>query len=430
MPNSKAYPHQPSPSLYEQTIQQLREAGKLLGYKEDDILPLLSPEREITVSIPLKMDDGSLRMFTGYRVLHSTLLGPGKGGLRYAPEVDLDEVRSLAIWMTLKCALLNLPFGGAKGGIACNPRSMSKSELERLTRTFTLKMANDIGPHKDIPAPDMNTNAQIMDWIFDTYSQIKGQPEPAVVTGKSLATGGSAGRREATGYGVFLCTEEACKKYFPNEKNLRVVIQGAGNVGLVAAEYLHQAGYRVIGLSDISGGTYAEDGLDIPQISKELSEGKLLDSIPRNENTKSINNEELLKLDCDILIPAALENQITMDNVKELRCRLIVEAANGPCSSEAEDWLYEKNIPYLPDILCNSGGVIGSYFEWVQNLSYQKWTPEHYQEHLKEIILKAYKEFESLQNDFKQKGTSISPRKAAMLLAVRRLIGVIQARNN
>lgn len=412
-------------NAFQNTLTKMRNAAERLGYSENEYAPLMAPERELAVSMPVRMDDGSIQVFEGYRIQYSTGRGPGKGGIRYAKDVDLNEVRSLACWMALKCAVVGIPYGGAKGGITCDPFKLSDGEKERLTRAFTDKIAPIIGPEKDIPAPDMNTNAEIMGWIYDEYSKLVGYNCPAVVTGKPLEIGGSNGRTQATGYGVMLSTVEAIKDYLGGSKDLSIVIQGAGNVGMVTAELLHELGYKVIAISDVTGGLYNANGLEIPQIAEHVAARKLFDAYTPASGTTRIANSELLTLQCDVLIPAALQGQITMDNVKDLKCKLIVEAANGPCSTDAEDYLFEHGITVIPDILANAGGVTGSYFEWVQNIEHEIWTLERYNGQLKDIMIRAYHEVSDMQKKY-----NVCHRDAAQMLAMDRLIKANKARGN
>lgn len=411
-------------SPFEATLEKMRIAAERQGYTPDDYAPLMHPERELAVSMPIRMDDGSIQVFEGYRIQYSTVRGPGKGGIRYALDVDLEEVRSLACWMALKCAVVDIPYGGAKGGVTCDPTQLSKMELERLTRSYTMKIAPIIGEMEDVPAPDMNTNAEIMGWIYDTYSKLKGVISRGVVTGKPLELGGSAGRQAATGYGVMLCTHEAVKEVFPGqEEGLRVVVQGAGNVGMVAAKLLHERGYKIIAISDVTGGLYNPEGLEIEAINAHASARKLFDIYTPGTGTQRISNAELLSLDCDVLIPAALGGQVDLDNVASLKCKLLVEAANGPVSPDAEDWLFERGIPVIPDILANTGGVIGSYLEWVENLSQLKLTPEDYNKQVATIILNGYAAVVAMAKEYQ-----VCYRDAAQMLAMKRLIETTKQR--
>ena len=380
-------------------------------------------KRELIVHFPVRMDDGELRVFTGYRVIHSPTLGPGKGGIRYSPDLDLEETRALAILMSWKAALLNIPFGGAKGGVRCNTKELSEKELENLTRRFTWEIAPYIGRDSDILAPDMYTNPRIMAWIMDTYSILKGYSVPEVVTGKPLELGGSLGRFGATGRSVFLCAVEAVKYLgiAKSVKGMTVAIQGAGNVGGTAAQLFHEAGARVVAVSNSRTGFYNSDGLDISRIFS--FENKYKFTLANINNLENISNEELLELDCDILIPAATAGQIIKENAPKLRCRILVEGANNPTTPEADAILHERKIFTVPDILANSGGLIVSYFEWVQNLQEILWTDSEVHEHLKEKIEKAFAEV----IDF-MKTRNVNTRTAAYALGIERVARAMELR--
>jgi glutamate dehydrogenase (NAD(P)+) len=357
---------------------------------EPDLHALLRhPKRELTVNFPVKMDDGTLRMFTGYRVQHNVSLGPAKGGLRYHPEVDLDEVRALAMWMTWKCALVNLPFGGGKGGVVADVRHLSRRELEGLTRRFTTEISFLIGPERDIPAPDLYTDAQVMAWIMDTYSMHRGYTVPAVVTGKPVQVGGSAGRLEATGRGVMIVAREAARHLGFSLSGSRVAIQGFGNVGSAAARLMDRECGTIIAVSDVDGGIYSATGLDIGEVTRYVAERGTLAGYP---HATPITNAELLELPCDILVPAAIQNQITPENAPRIQARLVVEAANGPTTPEADAILNERGVCVVPDILANAGGVIVSYFEWVQDLQFFFWTEDQVNAHLERIMVTAFQE--------------------------------------
>lgn len=349
-------------------------AAKLLGLDEDTYNMLKSPAKQVIVNVPVTMDNGHIEVFEGFRVVHNVNLGPGKGGIRYAMDVDLDEVRALAAWMTWKCAVVNIPFGGAKGGIKCEPRKMSKGELERLTRAYTSAMSDVFGPEKDIPAPDMGTGAQEMAWIMDEFSKIKGYSSPAVVTGKPLVLGGSKGRVEATGRGVMVTARSAMSKLKINPAEATAAVQGFGNVGSISARLLATQGIKILGISDVTGAYYNKDGINIAEALQfvEANRGQL----EGFKGAEKITNEELLTLDVDVLVPAALQDQITMHNASDIKARLIVEGANGPTSANADDILNRKGILIVPDILANAGGVTVSYFEWVQNRLGYFWTEE------------------------------------------------------
>ena len=379
-------------------------------------------ERALIVTIPIKMDDGSIKIFEGYRVHHSTVRGPGKGGIRYSPYVYLDEVKALATWMTWKTSLLNLPLGGAKGGVCVDPRKLSKGELERLTRRYTAEIINIIGPDIDIPAPDVNTNAQVMAWIMDVYSMQKGRSVPGVVTGKPIEIGGSVGREPATGMGMYFVLEAMCEKLKLNLKELSVIIQGCGNVGGTIAELLYNHGCKVLAISDISTGIYCQEGLNIEKILNWIKEGKYLKDY-KDDNYKYISNDELLTSKCDVLIPSAIENQITDKNAERIQCKIIVEGANGPTTPEADKILFKKGIRVIPDILANSGGVCVSYFEYIQDIHSYFWKLDRINEELKRIILEAFEETYRISQERK-----ISLRTAAYIIAVSRIARAIELR--
>lgn len=357
---------------YDNFLSVLDKAAKAIGMKENDYALIKYPERELKVAIPVKMDDGSVKVFEGYRVQHCTTRGPSKGGIRYHQDVNIDEVKALAAWMSFKCAVVNIPYGGAKGGIKVDPTTLSLNELERLTRRYTAMILPIIGPEKDIPAPDVGTNPQVMDWIMDTYSMMKGYTVHGVVTGKDLEVGGSLGRPEATGRGVMIITMEVLEKYNLSPDSISICIQGMGNVGSATARLLDEKGCKIVGVSDVSGGVYCEQGLNISEINKFINDKKLLKDY-NAEGVSHISNEDLLVSKCDILIPAALENQITEEVAKNVQAKLIIEAANGPTTIEADKILNERKIVVLPDILANAGGVVVSYCEWVQNLQSLTW---------------------------------------------------------
>ena len=357
---------------YAMACQQYDRVANFLNIPQGERIRTKMPKRAFIVSIPTRMDDGRTEMFTGYRVQHHLSVGPTKGGLRYHPDVTLGEVAALAMWMSWKCSLCGLPYGGAKGGIACEPRKMSRGELERMTRRFTQEMIPFIGPHVDVMAPDLGTNEQTMAWMMDTYSMHEGNPVPQIVTGKPVGLGGSAGRKEATGRGVAYLINRALDNLNMKSEGARVIVQGFGNVGSVAAQQLHRFGATVIGVSDYTGGLYNPKGLDVNKLIDYATQkghfGEYKDDCDR------VTNEELLELECDVLIPAALERQITEKNVRKLHCRVLAEAANGPTTYEADEVLRQSDIFLIPDILCNAGGVIVSYFEWVQDLQSFFWT--------------------------------------------------------
>ena len=378
------------------------------------------PERAVIVAVPLRRDDGSMQIFAGYRVQHSTVLGPTKGGIRYDAEVSLGECAALACWMTWKCALLRLPYGGAKGGIRCDPGALSPRELERLTRRFTSELVREIGPQTDIPAPDMATNEQTMAWMMDTYSMLVGHAVPEVVTGKPISVGGSIFRREATGAGVVMTTERACHRLGLDLAKQRCVVQGFGNVGGVAASELHDKGATVIAISDVSGGLYAPEGLNIPELHEYIVQFGSLEGYDRGAR---ISNEELLELPCDILIVAAREDQLTAENAGRVRAKLIVEGANGPTTIEADAIFAERGIPVVPDILANAGGVTVSYFEWVQDLGRLFWDRDEIRLKLAEKMMDA---FDRVYSVSEEKGISL--RLSAMVAAIREVGGALETR--
>ena len=376
-----------------------------------------NPQRETKVYLPVEMDDGSIRVFEGYRVQHSNIRGPFKGGIRYHQDCDLDEVKALSIWMSLKCAIADIPYGGAKGGIRVDPSTLSKGELRRLTRRYTFAIAPLIGADTDIPAPDVNTNAQTMAWILDTYSQLNGRPCPGVVTGKPIELGGSRGRNSATGRGVVISTKLLLAQFGKSLDEITVAIQGMGNVGSNAARIFYHRGTKVVAISDISGGLYCADGLDIDTISIYLEkDGALLKDYDAPGITH-ISNEEVLTCKCDVLVPAALENQITAENAPELNCTCIVEAANGPTSEEADNILEEREITVIPDIFSNSGGVIVSYFEWVQNIQELTWERDQVNEMLEKLMTKSFQNILDVVEE-----CHCTFRMAAYIVALRKLI--------
>ncbi len=379
-------------------------------------------ERALIVTIPIQMDDGSLKIFEGYRVQHSTVRGPGKGGIRFSPEVTLDEVKALATWMTWKCSLLNLPLGGAKGGVCVDPRKLSKRELEHLTRRYASEIINMIGPDIDIPAPDVNTNAQIMAWIMDTYSMNKGRSVPGVVTGKPIEIGGSVGREPATGMGLYYILEAMCEKLDLDLKSLTIVVQGFGNVGGTIAELLYKEGCKLMAVSDVSGGLYYSEGLNIDKLLEWTQKGNYLKDY-KDKSYKSITNEELLVLECDVLIPAALENQITQNNVNQINCKIILEGANGPVTPDADKILFRKGTIVIPDILANAGGVCVSYFEYVQDIRAYFWELERINKELKKIMLKTFEEVYLISKE-----RNVNLRTAAYIIAVSRIAKAIELR--
>jgi glutamate dehydrogenase (NAD(P)+) len=372
---------------FESMMERFDHAANILGLESGIYSYLKNPVKQIITSVPIIMDNGELEVYEGYRIIHNDILGPSKGGIRYAPDITLDEMKALAAWMTWKCAIVSIPFGGAKGGIKCDPSKMSKHEIERLTRRYTSNMLDVFGPEKDIPAPDMNTNEQTMAWIMDTYSMHMKRTETAVVTGKPSILGGSLGRREATGRGVMIVSVSALNKLGINPKYASAVIQGFGNVGSVTANLLYEKGVKIIGLSDINGAIYNKDGFNVPDVIDFSEKNGTLISYPRCEK---ITNEELLELNCDVLIPAAKEDQITSHNASKINCRIIAEGANGPTSAKADPILQEKGILVIPDILANAGGVTVSYFEWVQDRMGYFWTLHLVNERLERMMDEAF----------------------------------------
>lgn len=375
-------------SPFESMLERFRFAADLLGLDEGTFQYLSTPVKQITVSVPVVMDSGEIKVFEGYRVIHDDVLGPSKGGIRYAPDVNIDEVKALAAWMTWKCAVVNVPFGGAKGGIRCNPAEMSTRELEQLTRRYTANMLEVFGPERDIPAPDMNTNEQTMAWILDTYSMHARKNQWAVVTGKPVILGGSRGRKEATGRGVVTCVLSALNKVGLLANQCTVAVQGFGNVGSICAKLMHEQGSKVVAISDISGAYYNADGIDIPKaMAFAEANNRRLDGFP---DAEKISNEVLLELDVDILIPAAKEDQISQKNAHNIRAKIIAEGANGPIMANADHILDEKGIMVIPDILANAGGVTVSYFEWVQDRQGYFWTEERVNRRLTRMMRDAF----------------------------------------
>lgn len=409
---------------YENVLKVMDEAAQILGYSESDIEPLKYPERELKVSVPVVMDDGSTRVFEGYRIQHSTSRGPAKGGIRFHPAVNNDEVKALAAWMTFKCAVVNIPYGGGKGGVVCDPHELSERELRAITRRFTAAIMPLIGPDQDIPAPDVGSNAAVMGWMMDTYSILKGHCVHGVVTGKPIELGGALGRNEATGRGVMFTTRNIMKKMGMEMKGTDVAVQGMGNVGSITAKLLHQEGMKVVAVSDVSGGIYKKEGLDIPAILAYLGKDRknLLSGYEEDGMTR-ITNEELLELPVTVLVPAALENQINGTNADKIQAKLIVEAANGPTAAEADPILNEKGVVIVPDILSNAGGVVVSYFEWVQNIQSVSWTEEEVNAKLERIMNNS---FEAVYNIAQEKKVPL--RTGAYLIAVDRVVKAKKAR--
>lgn len=403
-------------SVFANVMKQFDEAASKLNIGPGMVEFLKQPRRALIVTLPIKRDNGKLEVFTGYRVQHSINRGPAKGGIRYHPRVTLDEVMALAAWMTWKCAIVNIPFGGGKGGIACDPTTMSPHELEHLTRRYTAEIMDIIGPEKDVPAPDVNTNPQIMAWVMDTYSMHARQTATAVVTGKPLEIGGSLGRLEATGRGVLFTAREAARLKGINFEGAEVVIQGFGNVGSMAARLMHEAGCKIIGVSDVYGAVYNPDGLDIPKLVQHVKDARKVPGFPGSE---TISHDELLFAECDILVPAALENVITEENAGSIRASIVAEGANGPVTPEADKILEQKRILIVPDILCNAGGVTVSYFEWVQNRMGYFWEEDDVNRRLERVMVKAFNDVAAMAAEHK-----VNMRIAAFMVAIKRVLDV------
>jgi glutamate dehydrogenase (NAD(P)+) len=406
---------------FEVALKQLEEASKILNLEKGMLEILSNPKRILTVSIPTRMDDGTIKVFTGFRSQHNDARGPHKGGIRYHPDVTLDEVKALSMWMTWKCAIANIPYGGGKGGIICNPKQMSENELERMTRRFAYLIADVIGPYRDIPAPDVYTGGKEMAWIMDTYSALKGNyVQPEVITGKPIAIGGSLGRNEATGRGLAYTVREAAKKMEIDMKQATFVVQGFGNAGQFSSKLVEEQGAKMIAASDSQGSIIKTEGISVDALMKFKRE---TGSIVGFEDAKSITNDELLETECTILIPAALENQITKNNADKIKTQIIAEAANGPTTPEADEILFKKDILVIPDVLANGGGVTVSYFEWLQNLRRDYWTEEEVNKRLDINITKSFYDVYDSHTKYK-----IDMRKAATLLAVKRVVEAINIR--
>jgi glutamate dehydrogenase (NAD(P)+) len=408
-------------NVFESAEARFEIAAKKLGLEQGVYRFLKCPEREITVYIPVALDSGRLEVFTGYRVLHSTVRGPGKGGIRFAPDVSLDEIRALAAWMTWKCAVVDIPFGGAKGGVICDPSKLSKAELERVTRRYTASLSDWLGPERDIPAPDIGTNAQTMAWVMDTYSMHVRQATTAVVTGKPLELGGSQGRNEATGRGVMICCDKALAKLKMKRDGCRVIIQGFGNVGSQGALLMHARGYKIIGAADIHGGLYNEKGIDVQKLYDWVyRQGRPLPEFSEGER---LTAQEVLFRPCEILIPAATENQITAANVERVDCRILCEGANGPTTSHADAVIEKKGIFIIPDILGNAGGVTVSYFEWVQDRQGFFWRESEVNERLQDVMEHS---FDQVVHHAETHG--VNNRIAAYILAIDRVARALKLR--
>lgn len=424
--HATGYYKEPGPKLdqespFESMLERFRFAAELLELDEGMFQYLASPVKQVIVSIPVVMDSGEIRVFEGYRVIHDNVLGPSKGGIRYAPDVTIDEVKALAAWMTWKCAIANVPFGGAKGGVRCDPKELSRTELERLTRRYTSNMLEVFGPDRDIPAPDMNTNEQIMAWIMDTYSMNVHRTETAVVTGKPTILGGSHGRKEATGRGVVTVTLAALDKLDLLANQCTVAVQGFGNVGSISAKLMYEQGAKIIAVSDISGGYYNSNGIDIPRAMEySVRNNNSLEGYPEAE---AITNEELLRLECDVLIPAAKEDQISRKNAADIRARIISEGANGPVTANADSILEEKGIMVIPDILANAGGVTVSYFEWVQDRQGYFWTEERVNRRLNRMMREAFDNLFRVSEEY-----DITLRQAAYVYAINKVAATLKMR--
>jgi glutamate dehydrogenase (NAD(P)+) len=409
-----------SGSLFDAMLEEFEEAARIVGLEPGIWRILTHPKRQIIVSCPVQMDSGEIVVFTGFRVQYNVTLGPAKGGVRYHPNVSLDEVTALAAWMTWKCAVAHIPFGGGKGGIICDPSVMSQRELEALTRRYVSEIIDAIGPEKDVPAPDVNTNEQTMAWIMDTYSMHVGHTETAVVTGKPIEMGGSAGRREATGRGVMIATRESAKHVGFDIKGAAVGVQGFGNVGSVSAELLAEIGAKVVAVSDWKGGVYNPAGLDVPALLEHTRKNKTVAGFSAAE---PLTNDQLFALDLDVLIPAALENQITMANAPAIRAKVVVEGANGPTTPDAHQHLHDRGVFVVPDILANSAGVTTSYFEWVQDRYGYFWTEKEVNERLEAKMCEAFAAVVRTAVEFK-----VDMRTAAYIVAINRVATVTRMR--
>jgi len=407
-------------SLFEDALKRVDEAAEKLNLDENIYRILKKPKKQVIVSIPVEMDDGTIKVFDGYRVHYNVAMGPAKGGIRFHPNVTLDEVTTLAMWMTWKCAVVNIPFGGGKGGVAVDPHKLSVKELERLTRRYTAEIIDLIGPDVDVPAPDVNTNSQVMAWIVDTYSMHMRKTVTSVVTGKPVFLGGSRGRKEATGRGIMIIAREAGRVYGLPLKNATVAVQGFGNVGSVAAKLIAAQGARVVALSDVNGGIYNENGIDVNAALRKVEETGTIVGL---EGTTPITNEQLLELNVDFLIPAALENQITEKNAEKVKAKIIVEGANGPTTTEADRILNEKGIKVIPDILSNAGGVTVSYFEWVQDRDGYFWKESVVNDRLEEVMTDAFNDVYQMS-----KQHDVQMRLAAYMVAVKRVADITKAR--
>ena len=407
-------------TVYENVLKQLDNAANALDLDKQIRELLQEPMRTLSVSIPVKLDDGNIHVFKGFRCQHNNVLGPTKGGIRFHPQVSEDEVKALAAWMTFKCSLVGIPYGGAKGGVIVNPKELSRNELERLSRGFIQSISPIIGPDKDIPAPDVYTDAQVMSWFMDEFSKLKGVNTPGLVTGKPVVLGGSFGRHSATARGVMYTVREAAKAIDLDLKGATVAVQGYGNAGSFSAKFLNELGCKIVAANDSKGGIYCEDGIDPIAAAKHKEE---TGSVKGFTGCEEISNEELLTMDVDILVPAALENQITKENADDIKARMIAEAANGPTTPEADEILFKKQIMIIPDILANAGGVTVSYFEWVQNLANYYWSKEEVDRKLEDIMVDA---FEKVYNTHEEMGVNM--RVSAFIVAIKRLTEAMEAR--
>lgn len=406
--------------IYEMALVQFEQAADKLDLDPNLRKRFTAPKRAIMVNIPIRMDDTTVEVFHGYRVHHDTTLGPSKGGIRFHPDVTLGEISALAMWMTWKCALMGLPFGGAKGGIRCDPHALSRNELQRLTRRFTAEIIQFIGPEMDVPAPDIGTNEQIMAWMMDTYSQLKGYSIPGIVTGKPISIGGSLGRIEATGRGVVYCILEAMQHLNMQPEGKGIVIQGFGNVGYHTARILYEKGCRILAISDIKSGIYNPNGLNIPALKQHVEKHTYIDGFPDGD---AISNADLLELPCDVLIPAALSEQITSENADRISCKILAEAANGPTTPAADKILQDKGLFLIPDVLANAGGVTVSYFEWVQDLQNFFWKEKEINERLHDTVTLAFQNV--LRVSLSEK---VGMRLAALMISVRKIADAKLAR--
>ena len=407
-------------AIFGAMLQEFDLAARILNLEPGIWRILTHPKRQIIVSCPVQMDNGEIEVFTGYRVQYNITLGPAKGGIRYHPDVTLDEVTALAAWMTWKCAVAHIPFGGGKGGVICDPTRMSRRELEALTRRYVAEIVDAIGPEKDVPAPDVNTNDQIMAWVMDTYSMHVGHTATAVVTGKPIEMGGSLGRREATGRGVMIVTREAAKHLGFSINGATVAVQGFGNVGSVSADLLAKQGAKIVAVTDWKGGIFNKKGLDIPKMLDFVKQNKSIDGFPGGE---SLTNEDLFQLDVDVLVPAALENQITSENAPQIKAKIVTEGANGPTTPDAHRLLHERGVFVIPDILANSGGVTTSYFEWVQDRHGYFWTEQEVNSRLEAKMCEAFEDVLQMSTKYK-----VDMRTAAYIVAISRVATVTKMR--